>query len=81
MCLMWVFYSCVAGLKTLQCGDEIFSKPSSLFLVFSSYSMPLKQIIVSSPLHAAIVLNSVEFLLHHICIYLYLNKLFVHSKI
>lgn len=82
MCLMWFFLSiiCVAGLKTLRCGDGIFSTPSKLFLVLSSYSIPLKQITVSSPVHAAIVPNSVVSLLHHICIHLYLNKLFVHSK-
>lgn len=71
----------VTGLKTLRCGDGIFSTPSKLFLVFNSYSTPLKRIIVSFPVHAAIVLNSVEFFPRHICIYLYLNKLFVHSKI
>lgn len=68
MCLMWFFLFIihVAGLKTLRCGDGIFSTPSELFLVFSS--TPLKQIIASSPVHAAIVFCRVS-LLRHICIY------------
>lgn len=69
--VFFLFVKCVAGLKTLQCGDGIFSTPSELFLVFSS--TPLKQIIVSSPVHAAIiVLNSVEFLSFVIFVYTFI---------